>query len=110
MNPFSRRHCAYRRSSSTVKLSMLSGGTVAYPHSGPTDTKLRLHLPLSLPPHRRGFITVASETREWREGQPILFDDSLEHFVVFDAPAAAQRIVLIADVPHPGLPAAAEPS
>ena len=74
-----------------MKLSVLTGGTVAYPHAGPTNAKLRVHLPLVLPEHRLGEITVAGETRAWREGEPIIFDDSLEHYVVFDAEPSAQR-------------------
>ena len=33
----------------------------------------------------------------------IIFDDSLEHWVAFDAEPTAQRIVLVVDVPHPDL-------
>ena len=39
----------------------------------------------------------------WREGEAIIFDDSLEHWVAFDAEPTAQRIVLVVDVPHPDL-------
>ena len=45
----------------------------------------------------------AGETRPWREGEAIIFDDSLEHWVAFDAEPTAQRIVLVVDVPHPDL-------
>jgi len=92
-----------RDSSSAVKLNLQFGGTVSYPHSGPVDTKLRIFLVLALPAHRRGQITVAGETRPWREGEAIIFDDSLEHWVAFDAEPTAQRIVLVVDVPHPDL-------
>ena len=71
--------------------------------TGPVDTKLRIFLVLALPAHRRGQITVAGETRPWREGEAIIFDDSLEHWVAFDAEPTAQRIVLVVDVPHPDL-------
>jgi hypothetical protein len=93
-----------RDSSASVKLSLQFGGTVSYPHSGPVDTKLRIFFVVSLPSaHRRGQITVAGETRTWREGEAIVFDDSLEHWVAFDAEPTAQRIVLVVDVPHPDL-------
>ena len=39
-----------------------------------------------------------------REGEALIFDDSLEHWVAFDAEPTAQRIVLVADVPHPDWP------
>ena len=56
-----------------------AGGTVAYPHSGPVDTKLRMHFVIALPPHRRGEIVVAAETRAWAEGEAIVFPPNYMH-------------------------------
>jgi len=103
LRPFAGGGALSRDSSAAVKLNLQFGGTVSYPHSGPVDTKLRVFLVLALPAHRRGQITVAGETRPWREGEAIIFDDSLEHWVAFEAEPAAQRIVLVVDVPHPDL-------
>ena len=49
---------------------------------------------------------MAHETREepWVAGRLLLFDDSFEHEVWSEPEeAAAVRVVLLVDVPHPGL-------
>lgn len=94
-------HLALFHPKGHVKLSHLTGGTTAKPHSGPIDTKLRMHWTISLPPHRAAQITVGGEARTWRQGEALIFDDSFEHHVVFDAPGSANRMVLIVDLVHP---------
>ena len=54
---------------------------------------------------RRAEISVGGVTRQWQLGEPLFFDDSLEHSVVFDAAATAHRTVLIVDLWHPGVSA-----
>ena len=58
-------------------------GTVVWPHTGPTNCRLRMHLGLKVPPNWQNVnITCADETRHWLEGKVITFDDSFEHSVL----------------------------
>jgi aspartyl/asparaginyl beta-hydroxylase (cupin superfamily) len=70
------------------------------PHTGPTNLRLRCHLGLSIPDGDCG-LTVAGETRRWREGTCLVFDDSLEHTAWNHT--EAPRVVLIVDLWHPDL-------
>lgn len=74
------------------------------PHTGPTNRKLRFHLPLVVcaPEDGEARIRVGPATRAVREGEPFAFDDSFQHEAWNDAPAHA-RIVLILDAWHPDL-------
>lgn len=87
-----------------VKLSLMTGGTKATPHCGPCDTKLRMHHAILLPEFRKADISVGGVIKHWVEGRSLLFDDSFEHTVDFDADPGAQRVVLIADFVHPDVP------
>jgi hypothetical protein len=57
--------------------SRLKPGTHIRPHHGLLNTRLICHLPLVVPPSCG--IRVGDETREWREGELLIFDDSVEH-------------------------------
>jgi hypothetical protein len=113
-----------------VQLARLSalkqqGGTVRiWPHCGPTNARLRLHLPIAVPAGEFT-LSVGGERRRWREGVPLLFDDSFRHEVFAKPSLAAHdnvptepvgddggvgyvgdvRLVLIVDVWHPSVPA-----
>jgi hypothetical protein len=73
----------------SVYFSKLGRNTKIKEHCGPTNVRLRCHLPLIVPPPltngtRRsrlivGLADVNEEHLEWEEGQPILFDDSFLH-------------------------------
>jgi len=93
-----------------VKLSCMRGGTTATRHCGPCDTKLRMHHAVLLPEFRKADIIVGAETKHWVEGRSLLFDDSFEHTVEFDASEEARRVVLIADLLHPDVPQQARPT
>lgn len=82
-----------------VYLSILSKNTHITPHCGPTNTRLRCHLGISVPDGCR--IRVGSESYRWQEGKCLIFDDSFEHEVWHDG--EEDRIVLILDVWHPEL-------
>lgn len=82
-----------------IKFSLLEPGTHVWPHTGPTNCRLRAHLGLVVPANTR--IRVANETRTWEEGRFIVFDDSFEHEVWNDSNAF--RLVLIIDFWHPDL-------
>ena len=59
--------------------SCLKPGTHLRPHCGSTNTRLTAHLGVVIPPGCS--IRAADETREWTEGECIVFDDSFEHEV-----------------------------
>jgi aspartyl/asparaginyl beta-hydroxylase (cupin superfamily)/Tfp pilus assembly protein PilF len=81
-------------------VSKLAPGMRIDPHTGPTNLRLRCHLGLSIPDGDCG-LTVAGETRRWREGTCLVFDDSLEHTAWNHT--EAPRVVLIVDLWHPDL-------
>ena len=63
---------------------MLTGGdgTAVKPHSGPTNHRLRIHLPILLPQNGPQLsITVGGCRRPWVTGQCLVLDDSFEHSV-----------------------------
>uniref|UniRef100_A0A8C4MAX9 Aspartyl/asparaginy/proline hydroxylase domain-containing protein n=1 Tax=Equus asinus asinus TaxID=83772 RepID=A0A8C4MAX9_EQUAS len=74
--------------------------THVWPHTGPTNCRLRMHLGLVIP--KEGCkIRCANETKTWEEGKVLIFDDSFEHEVWQDA--ASFRLIFIVDVWHPEL-------
>ena len=92
-------------------LSALAPGTSVVPHHGPTNKKLRLQLPLVVPPPVPGpdggersscCLRVAGTEVPLCEGEPVLFDDSFEH-EAWNRHPTQPRVVLIVDVWHPDL-------
>ncbi len=79
--------------------SMLKPHTRIPPHTGVTNTRAIIHLPLIVPPGC-GF-RVGGESREWVEGRPFAFDDTIEHEAWNDSDQL--RAVLIFDVWNPHL-------
>lgn len=57
--------------------SRLTPGTHIQPHHGMLNTRLICHLPLIVPDDCG--LRVGAETRSWREGELLIFDDSFEH-------------------------------
>ncbi|QCB55045.1 aspartyl/asparaginyl beta-hydroxylase domain-containing protein [Sphingopyxis sp. PAMC25046] len=57
--------------------SRLTPGTHIQPHHGMLNTRLICHLPLIVPDGCG--LRVGAETRSWREGELLIFDDSFEH-------------------------------
>ncbi|XP_054984759.1 aspartyl/asparaginyl beta-hydroxylase isoform X4 [Sorex araneus] len=85
-----------------IKYSVMHPGTHVWPHTGPTNCRLRMHLGLVIP--KEGCkIRCANETRTWEEGKVLIFDDSFEHEVWQDA--TSFRLIFIVDVWHPELTA-----
>ncbi len=85
--------------------SALAPHTEIPPHHGETNARLVVHLPLIVPPkctYRVGF-----EHREWRVGEILVFDDTLEHTARNDSDEL--RVVLIFDVWNLFIPAAERP-
>ena len=79
--------------------SILKPRTHIPAHTGVTNTRAIIHLPLVVPPDCR--FRVGGEMREWREGEAFAFDDTIQHEAWNDSDEV--RIVLIFDVWNPHL-------
>jgi aspartate beta-hydroxylase len=79
--------------------SILKAGAHIPPHTGVTNTRTIIHLPLVVPPDCS--FRVGGETRKWIDGQAFAFDDTIEHEAWNRS--NQQRIVLILDVWNPHL-------
>uniref|UniRef100_A0A663E9X4 Aspartyl/asparaginy/proline hydroxylase domain-containing protein n=1 Tax=Aquila chrysaetos chrysaetos TaxID=223781 RepID=A0A663E9X4_AQUCH len=79
-------------------------GTHVWPHTGPTNCRLRMHLGLVIPKEgcriRCGMVPGGNPALE---GKVLIFDDSFEHEVWQDA--ENYRLIFIVDVWHPELTA-----
>ena len=81
------------------------------PHCGPTTEHLRIMVPLVVPTGATFDILVGniSPPQKLTLGQPLIFDDSIEHTVRYATPTTSlttgklpsPRIVLLLDVEHP---------
>src|SRR3990167_5818665 len=80
-------------------ISAMVPGTHIVPHYGPTNKKLRFHLPLIGVPG--SYLKVAGETRALEAGKAYVFDDSFEHEAWHEGEHT--RVILIADFWHPDL-------
>jgi aspartate beta-hydroxylase len=83
----------------TVFFSILQAGKHIPPHTGVTNTRAIIHLPLVVPLDCS--FRVGGETREWREGEAFAFDDTIEHEAWNRSDSA--RAVLILDCWNPHL-------
>ena len=83
----------------TVFFSILQAGKHIPPHTGVTNTRAIIHLPLVVPPGCA--FRVGAETREWREGEAFAFDDTIEHEAWNES--GQDRAVLILDCWNPHL-------
>jgi hypothetical protein len=89
-------------------------------HSGPTNIKLRLQLPLLLPVETTFSLTVGGVSRAYEERRPLLFDDSYVHSVSSSSSSGSSgsssradddtlnirvsdRVVLVVDLWHTAL-------
>jgi aspartate beta-hydroxylase len=83
----------------SVLFSLLRPGTRIRPHHGYTNARLICHLPLIVPGDCG--LRVGSRTHSWREGELVIFDDSMEH----EAWNLSKelRVVLLFDVWRPEL-------
>jgi aspartyl/asparaginyl beta-hydroxylase (cupin superfamily) len=84
-----------------VLFSRLTPGAHIPPHTGFINTRLICHLPLIVP--EGCAFRVGNETRPWREGELLAFDDTIEHEAWNRG--ASDRTVLIFDVPRPEMSA-----
>jgi aspartyl/asparaginyl beta-hydroxylase (cupin superfamily) len=81
----------------SILFSRLQAGARIPPHTGVMNARLICHLPLIVPPGC-GF-RVGGETRPWREGELLVFDDTVEHEAWNNSDR--DRIILIFDVWRP---------
>jgi aspartate beta-hydroxylase len=79
--------------------STLAPRTRIPPHHGLANYKLVVHLALNIPDDCG--IRVGGQTRRWRQGECLFFDDSFLHEAWNDS--GQERTVLIFDVWHPAL-------
>jgi aspartate beta-hydroxylase len=87
------------RRAPTAFFSILKPKTRIPPHTGVTNTRAIIHLPLIVP-EGCGF-RVGGETREWKVGEAFAFDDTIEHEAWNNSDEL--RAVLIFDVWNPHL-------
>ncbi|MGQ0659707.1 aspartyl/asparaginyl beta-hydroxylase domain-containing protein [Sphingosinicella sp.] len=83
-------------------LSLLKPGTHIAPHHGMLNTRLICHVPLFAP--EGCALRVGSETREWRLGETLIFDDSFEHEAWNRS--GETRVVLLFEIWRPEIGAA----
>ena len=83
----------------TAFFSVLDARTTIPPHTGVTNTRLTVHLPLVVPEGCR--FRVGGEMRGWRVGSGWVFDDTIEHEAWNDS--NMPRAILIFDVWNPQL-------
>jgi aspartate beta-hydroxylase len=83
----------------TAMFSVLEAHTEIPPHTGSTNIRAVVHLPLLLPGRCR--FRVGNVTREWRMNEAWVFDDTIEHQAWNDS--SELRVILIFDVWNPFL-------
>ena len=91
--------CEIAQHGPNVFFSILEPRTRIPPHTGVTNARLTVHLPLIVPQGCR--FRVGSETREWIPGRAWVFDDTIEHEAWNDSDTP--RAILIFDVWNPYL-------
>jgi aspartyl/asparaginyl beta-hydroxylase (cupin superfamily) len=82
--------------------SVLKPRTHLPPHTGTTNTRSIVHLPLVVPEGCR--FRVGADVRAWEKGKAWVFDDTIEHEAWNDSDQV--RIILIFDIWNPLLTAA----
>ena len=83
----------------SVLFSRLAAGARIPGHHGMLNARLICHLPLIVPPGC-GF-RVGDEVRQWREGELLIFDDTVEHEAWNEG--KDDRIIVIFDIWRPEL-------
>jgi hypothetical protein len=79
--------------------STLAPKTLIPPHTGVTNARLVVHVPLIVPPGC--WFRVGNERREWKPGEALIFDDTIEHEAWNGSDEL--RAILIFDVWNPYL-------
>jgi len=82
-----------------LMFSLLAPHTRIPAHVGVANFRVVFHLPLIVPD--KCFFRVGADTRRWVEGEPWIFDDSVEHEAWNDSDEL--RVILMGDLWRPGL-------
>jgi aspartyl/asparaginyl beta-hydroxylase (cupin superfamily) len=90
-----------RQRSPMALFSILRAKTHIPPHWGMLNTRLICHIPLIVPPGCR--LRVGNETREVVAGEPMIFDDSIQHEAWNDSDE--DRVILLFEIWRPELSA-----
>jgi aspartate beta-hydroxylase len=93
--------CRIEGCTPSVLFSLLRPGAHIAPHNGSTNVRLICHLPLIVPGNCA--LRVGNETRSWREGELMIFDDSIEHEAWNGS--GELRVILLFDIWRPELSA-----
>lgn len=88
-----------RRHAPEICFSVLSPGTHILPHTGDTNARIVVHLPLIVP--ERCALRVGGIEHAWVPGQCVAFDDTFEHEAWNRS--GEPRVVLILDAWNPDL-------
>ena len=91
--------CRIEGRAPAVFFSILKAGSHIPPHTGVTNVRSIVHLPLIVPVDCR--FRVGGETREWRKGEAFVFDDTIEHEAWNRS--GRDRAILIIDTWNPHL-------
>lgn len=83
----------------TVMFSALAPKTHLPAHSSATNARLIVHLPIIVPEGCR--FRVGNTTRDWREGEAWVFDDTIDHEAWNDSDK--NRVILLLDTWNPAL-------
>lgn len=89
--------CDIPRCAPGAFFSLLAPRTRLPPHTGTTNTRSIVHLPLVIP--RGCGFRVGADVRAWKKGYAWVFDDSIEHEAWNDSDEI--RIILIFDIWNP---------
>lgn len=91
--------CRIARQAPEICFSLIRPQSTILPHYGVTNVRLVFHLPLIIPSDCA--LNVAGIEHHWREGEPILFDDTYRHeaWNRSDQP----RLILLMDCWNPHL-------
>jgi aspartate beta-hydroxylase len=82
-----------------ICFSVLAPGTHILPHTGVSNLRVVVHLPLIVPADCA--IVVGGETHAWREGEAVVFDDTFVHEAWNRGPT--RRVILLMDTWNPYL-------
>ncbi|MBK9656255.1 MAG: aspartyl/asparaginyl beta-hydroxylase domain-containing protein [Rhodanobacteraceae bacterium] len=88
-----------RQHAPEICYSVLAPGTHILPHTGVTNIRAVVHLPLIVPADCA--IEVGGETHAWRVGEVVVFDDTFEHHAWNRSDQ--RRVILLMDTWNPYL-------
>jgi len=92
--------CRIDGQSPEICFSVLQPGSRIEPHFGVTNARAVVHLPLRVP--NGCYLELTDVGRHfWKEGEPLVFDDTFEHSAL--NPSNKPRGILLMDAWHPNL-------